>query len=178
MALRRRTLLAWSAALPLAAPLRAQTLAEARLKARLALTLARYTQWPAAPAASAPADPLVLCLVQRSEAIAMAFGELAGQTAAGRPVRVLTTPPPAAAGCHVLFVQEGTERGAAGLLAAAGNAAVLTVGDGDGFAARGGMVELVNVNDALRLDVNLRALRAAQLELSSRVLQLARQVRE
>lgn len=177
MPLRRRTLLAWSAALPLAAPLRAQTLAEARLKARLALTLARYTQWPAA-AASAPADPLVLCVIQRSEAIVQAFGELAGQTAGGRPVRVLTTPPPAASGCHVLFVQDGTERGAAALVAAATGAAVLTVGDGDGFAARGGMVELVNVNDALRLDINLRALRAAQLELSSRVLQLARQVRE
>ncbi len=177
MAWRRRTLLACAAALPLARAARAQTLNEARVKARLALTLARYTQWPAGSFAPG-GDALVLCVAQRSETLALAFGELAGQTVAGRTVRVLTSPPPAAAGCHLLYVQDGAERDAAALLAAARGAPLLTVGDADGFAARGGMVELVNVNDAMRLDVNLRALRAAQLELSSRVLQLARQVRE
>ncbi|WP_128001007.1 YfiR family protein [Piscinibacter defluvii] len=177
MAWRRRSLLACAAALPLGMAARAQTLDEARVKARLTLTLARYTQWPAA-SAGAGSDALVLCVAQRSDVLALAFGELAGQAVAGRPVRVLTSPPPAAAGCHVLFVQDGAERDAAALLAAARGTPVLTVGDGDGFVARGGMVELVNVNDAMRLDVNLRALRSARLELSSRVLQLARQVRE
>ena len=46
------------------------------------------------------------------------------------------------------------------------------------IASHGGMVELVNVNDALRFDVNLKALRGAHLGLSSQVLKLARQVRE
>ena len=40
------------------------------------------------------------------------------------------------------------------------------------------MVELVDDNDSIRLDVNLRALRASLLDLSSQVLKLARQVRE
>lgn len=177
MAWRRRTLLGVAAAAVLAPELRAQTIDEARVKARLTLTLARYTQWPAG-AFAAPGDALVLCVAQRSELLARAFGELAAQTVAGRPVRVLTSPPPAAAGCHVLHVQDGAEGGAVALLAAARDASLLTVGDGDGFAARGGMVELANVNDAMRMDINLRALRAARLELSSRVLQLARRVRE
>ena len=55
---------------------------------------------------------------------------------------------------------------------------LLTISDTEGFAARGGMVELVDDNDSIRLDVNLRALRASQLGLSSQVLKLARQVRE
>lgn len=175
MRLTRRLLLA--AALLPAAPGWAQTLTEARVKARLALSLARFTQWPARVFAS-PSEPLQLCVLQRSEPLRMAFGELTGQTVAGRPVRVLLELPADAAACHLLFVHDWAERAGALPPAALARAPVLTIGDGDGFAARGGMVELVNVNDAIRLDVNLKALRAAQLELSSRVLQLARQVRE
>ena len=55
---------------------------------------------------------------------------------------------------------------------------VLTLGTVDGFIARGGMVEIVNGDDSLRFDVNLKTLRAAQLGVSSQVLRLARQVRE
>jgi hypothetical protein len=40
------------------------------------------------------------------------------------------------------------------------------------------MIEVVNVNDALRFDVNLAALRAAGLALNSQALKLARQVFE
>lgn len=159
-----------------AAP-RAQDLNEARVKARLALTLARFTQWPASAFAT-PQEPLQLCVLHRSEPVGAAFGELAGQTVAGRPVRVLAAPPATLAGCHVLFAHASAGAEAERALALAAGLPVLTVGDADGFAGRGGMVELVNLNDAIRLDVDLGTLRAARLELSSRVLQLARRVRE
>lgn len=154
----------------------AQTLNEARVKAKLALTLARFTQWPSKAFAS-PTDPLVLCVVHRSEPLIAAFVELGGQTVAGHPVKVTTSWPTEGA-CHALFVHESAERGGAQALGAATAQPVLTIGDSDGFSARGGMVELVNINDALRLDVNLKAIRSARLELSSQVLKLARQVRE
>jgi hypothetical protein len=40
------------------------------------------------------------------------------------------------------------------------------------------MVELVAVDDAIRFDIHMGALRRARLSLSSQVLKLARQVRE
>lgn len=166
-----------AATLWLVAAARAQSPTEARLKARLALTLARFTQWPAT-AFAAPGDPLTICLLHRDEALEEAFAELSGQTVAGHPVKVANNPDKTLAQCHVLFVHDPVERAAAGPLAALANVPVLTIGDGEGFSARGGMVELVNVNDALRLDVNLKALRTARLGLSSQVLKLARQVRE
>jgi hypothetical protein len=55
---------------------------------------------------------------------------------------------------------------------------VLTLGAVDGFLARGGMVELVVVDDALRFDVDLHALRDSGLVLSSHALKLARRVRD
>lgn len=177
MQLSRRFLLA-TALFVLGAAARAQSPADARVKARLALTLARFTQWPAA-AFAAPNDPVVMCLMHRDATLAEAFAELTGQTVAGRPVRVVGAAEKAVAGCHVLFVHGSVDRAAAGAIAAAAaSTPLLTISDSEGFAARGGMVELVNDNDSIRLDVNLKALRASQLGLSSQVLKLARQVRE
>jgi hypothetical protein len=159
---------------------RAQSPSEARVKARLALALVRFTQWPNA-AFAGPAEPLVMCVASRSAVVAEAFTELAGQTAAGRPIRIVQTTDKSHGGCHVLFLHDSVELNAAmssSILASLGALPVLTIGDAEGFSARGGMVELVNVNDTTRLDVNLKTLRAAQLSLSSQVLKLARQVRE
>lgn len=158
-------------------PARAQSPSDARVKARLALTLSRFTQWPASAFAT-PSEPLAICVLHRSEPLFEAFGELTGQMAGGRAVRVSSNPDKIAGACHVLFIHESADRASNAVLLAAAAQPLLTIGDSEGFAARGGMVELVNVNDTLRLDVNLKALRAAQLALSSQVLKLARQVRE
>jgi hypothetical protein len=141
------------------------------------LTLARFTQWPAS-AFSSPSDPLQLCLLHRSPQIAEAFAELEAQTVAGRAVRVKGNPDKVASNCHVVFIHESAELAGLGLGSAYGATPILTVGDSAGFSSRNGMVELVNVDDATRLDVNLKALHAAQLGLSSQVLKLARQIRE
>lgn len=151
----------------------AQAPAEARLKARLALTLARFTQWPSGSFAS-PGEPLLLCALHHSETVQVAFAELTGQTVNGHPVRVVDGSAPA--GCHVLFVHESAWR--AGLPLPIPSTPTLTIGDAEGFASRGGMIELVNFNDALRFDVHLGLLRGAQLDLSSRALQLARRVKD
>lgn len=172
----RRTFIA-AALLWQAGRAQAQSPNDARVKARLALSLARFTQWPATSFAAAT-DPLWLCSLHLNELMAEAFAELGGQTAASRLVKVSNNPEKVPAVCHVLFVHESAGSAITAALAAVAASPVLTIGDSEGFAARGGMVELVNVNDAIRLDVNLKALRAAQLGLSSQVLKLARQVRE
>jgi len=150
---------------------------EAGLKAKLTYNLARFAQWPASTFSS-PNDPLVICVAHASEAVAAAFTELEGQPVAGHRINVVLRPEGAIRPCQVLFVQDMGARGGPQWPAFAAGAAALTIGDSEGFAARGGMVELVNVNDTMRFDVNLKNLRSAQIGLSSQVLKLARQVRE
>jgi hypothetical protein len=179
MRLTRRTLLT-SALFACGLGARAQSPSDARVKARLALALARFTQWPST-AFAGPTEPLVMCVVSRSDVLAEAFTELAGQTVAGRPIKIVQMPDKSFGGCHVLFLHDAAERSAAAsapILSSLVASPVLTIGDAEGFSSRGGMVELVNINDTMRLDVNLKSLRAAQLSLSSQVLKLARQVRE
>jgi hypothetical protein len=81
-------------------------------------------------------------------------------------------------GCRLVFFGAANERGLSAALATVAGQPVLTLGDLDGFAARGGMVGLAVVDDALRFDVNLRAMRAAGMGLAAPVLKLARRVIE
>lgn len=145
---------------------------DAAAKARFAVTLARFVQWPA----GSEHAPLRLCVLQNSVGLARAFQGQDGLTVGARHVAVVLQPA-AVSACDLLFVDDSGARAAAHLLADAAGRPVLTLGAVDGFLAQGGMVELVNVDDALRFDVDLPALRRSGLGLSSQVLRLARRVR-
>ena len=147
---------------------------DAMAKAKFATTLARFVTWPAAPSSGA----MRLCVLHQSPAIAAAFAAYDGGTVLGRKLEVVSNPAPSSTGCDLLFVDSSLQRGALRGVDAAGEPPTLTVGAVDGFISRGGMVEIVNVNDTLRFDVNLPALRRAGLSLNSQALKLARQVRE
>jgi YfiR/HmsC-like len=149
---------------------------DASAKARFTVTLARFVQWPSGTFAS-DAAPLRLCVLHSSPMVGAAFARYAGEPVAGHPVNIVSTPGPRS-GCDLLFVDASAARAGAEAVGQAASAPVLTVGAVDGFLSQGGMVELANVNDALRFDVNLKAVRAARLDISSHALRLARQVRE
>jgi hypothetical protein len=142
----------------------------ATLMAKLTLGLTRFAQWPAGAG-----DALRLCVAERDPAVAEAFAGTDGQVINGRRIQVIKSPP--AGGCQVLFVHASAER-VPDLIRAVSTSPVLIVGNADGTLALGGMVEFVPVNDSIRFDVNMAAVRRAQLTLSSQVLKLARQVRE
>jgi hypothetical protein len=159
------------------APVRAQAPGnEAEAKVRFTLTLARFVQWPGG--AAPERATLRLCLVHHSPALAAAFAGRQGSAVTGRTLELLGAEAVKSGACDLLFVDASAGGGVAEALAAVANQPVLTLGTADGFVARGGMVELVNVDDALRFDVNLKAVRTARLGLSSQALKLARRVQE
>jgi hypothetical protein len=144
---------------------------EAVAKARFTITIARFVQWPTAEAA-----PLRICTLHNSPALGAAFAALEGQRVAGQPIIVAQNPRDLA-GCSLLFIDGSAAHGSASAIAAAAGLQMLTVGAVDGFLSSGGMIELANVNDTLRFDINLKSVRSARLELSSQVLDLARRIR-
>jgi hypothetical protein len=167
-------LAAWLAAWPAAAP--AQGIgSDATAKARVAATFMRFVQWPAQAFAD-DATPLRLCVMHDSAAVAAAFAAHDGSALANRRLAVQMNPAPGAPHCHVIFIDDSARSGTAGPARHAGSG-TLTIGTSDGFLAAGGMVELVNVNDRYRFDIDLQVLREAGLTVSPGVLKLARQVR-
>lgn len=152
----------------------AATQGDLAVKVRLTLSLARFTQWPSESAAG---EPVRLCVLHKAPEVLEAFRAQQAQALNGRRLLVSDAAGPDGAACQVLFVH-ASGRPVAAWFEQTVRQSTLTVGDADGFLASGGMVELVAVNDAIRFDVNLAALRAARLTLSSQVLRLARRVRE
>lgn len=169
----RLALAAWLVLAGSAMPVSAQGAAgDAAAKAKFVVTFARFVRWPSTAFAGSDSR-LRLCVEHASPAVGEAFAAHEGMAVSGR-VLTISAPPADLSGCHLLFVDASALRRTLPATAET----LLTLGAVDGFVARGGMVEIVNVDDSLRFDVNLRALRAAQLGLSSQVLRLARQVRE
>jgi hypothetical protein len=178
--LARALLLGWAALLWTggASPVHAQGAnGDAAAKAKFTVMLSRFVQWPSG-ALAADGAPLRLCVFHNSPTVGAAFSRHAGEVAAGRVVSVVANPAASPGPCNVVFVDASAPRHAAEAVAYPAGTPVLVVGAVDGFAVRGGMVELVNVDDALRFDVNVAALRGANLGLSSQVLKLARQLRD
>lgn len=172
----RRALLVAATSLLTSGSVRGQAMAEAHVKARVAFNLARFTQWPSQAFAEASA-PQLWCTAVRDGALAGALAALDGETVGGRPIKLLPPGAMPSSGCHVLYVDAQTQRQSGALLAEAERLPVLSIGDGEAF-SRYGIVGLVNVNDRIRFDINLARMRAAQLNISSQVLKLARRVHE
>ena len=157
----------------------------AALKAAFVLNFARYAEWPQTSFASAE-DPIDF-LVIGDEGVAEALEALAERAApvSGRPVRVRSVVAERAEEparllaelreVEVLFVgRDVSPTALSRLLRELAGAPLLTVGDVDGFAAAGGMLGLVPEQNRYVFDANPRAIAAAGVEVSARVLKLAR----
>jgi hypothetical protein len=160
----------WFVAVALvAAPALAQSPDDSQIKARVALAIARFAEIPD----QRQPGPLQLCLAVHGTPPKPLLA-LAGEKVGAHGVVVQVGPPFAA--CDVIYLHESYSEWRR--LLEEPRAPALTVGDVQGFLAAGGMVELVIDSDAVRFDVNLRALRLHRIRLPAQVLKLARQVRD
>ncbi len=75
--------------------------------------------------------------------------------------------------CQILFVSRSETRQLDLILENLKGRSILTVGDIEGFAKRGGMIQFVTKKNKIRLQINLEAAKAAGLTISSKLLRLA-----
>jgi len=150
---------------------------DAAAKAKLVATLARFVQWPPASFEN-DTSPLRLCVLTTSPTVERAFQSQHNTLVGTRTVRTVINPQAVAKNCHILFVDENGGFHMDRMLRSLSAEPAFTVGTQDGFVSDGGMVEIVHVDNALRFDVNLVALREAGLGVNPGVLKLARQVRQ
>ncbi len=75
--------------------------------------------------------------------------------------------------CQVLFVSQSEANQIGEILAAVRGRSTLIVGDANGFADRGGMIQFVTVENRIHLRINLAAAKAANLTISSKLLRPA-----
>ena len=155
----------------------AQSLSAPEIKGGFLFNFAQFVEWPAE---AVPAgDPLALCVVDDAAVSDALEQTIKGRTVAGHrlAVRRLKTGAPLPT-CHVLYVAGSDLKRALDVVETVQGAVVLTVGDAARFAQTGGMVELFLEGGRMRFAVNVDALQRARVRLSSRVLGLARIVKD
>ncbi|MEO7767255.1 MAG: YfiR family protein, partial [Ferruginibacter sp.] len=75
--------------------------------------------------------------------------------------------------CHILFIAQKETVEIQNVLEYVNNRSTLTVGDAANFTTIGGMIAFITVHNKIRFQVNVKATKAAELVISSKLLRLA-----
>ena len=141
---------------------------EYEIKAAFIYQIAKFVEWPQSSA------PLRLCVIGGNP-----FGA-ALESIRGKPVNerktevVLLDLGADVHECSVLFIAATAERHLERIVAVTRGAGILTMGDTEGFAKRGAMVNFYLENGKVRFEINLDVARQGGLKISSKLLSLAR----
>ena len=143
------------------------------MKAAFLLNFARFVEWPAAAFAVA-ADPLVLCIFGKDP-----FGDTLDQIVSRKTINARRlairriSDPGAVRSCHVLFIAASQARRFGEIADTVAGSSVLAVGESEGFAERGGMINFVVEDNRVRFEINPSTAARSRLRISSKLLQLA-----
>lgn len=148
------------------------TATEQEVKAAYLFNFTKFVEWPDGTFAS-PSGPLQICVFGQDPFGRLLDGVIQGQQvegkslAAARPERIADL-----RSCHVLFVSR-SERGRLGeILASVRGSSVLTVGEGEEFLEKGGMIAFVRQGPKVRFHIEKKAAEQAPFKISSRLMAL------
>ena len=168
-------LVAASLMLGFAPALWAQSASEPVLKAAFLYNFAKFAEWPGD---AAPVDPLTIC-VHGDAAIADALDEtVKGRTVDGRKTAVVRVKPDGFRACHVLYLAGLSPKRGQEIVDELKGAPVLTVSDREQFARSGGIAALFVEQGRMRFAINVEAAQRCRLRISSRLLSLAKIVKD
>jgi hypothetical protein len=159
----------------LIAPLQAAapSQSEYALKSVFLYNFCRFIDWPDSAFAS-PNEPLIIGIIGDDP-----FGSLLNETVKGkkyhnRPIRIDHFRSPGdIRRVHLLFVSHVNAGRLDPILAAVAGKSVVTVSETEDFLNRGGMITLTAEQNRVRLRINVAALHAANLAVSSKLLRVA-----
>ena len=155
----------------------AQTpMSESQVKAMFVYNFLKFVEWPSDTSLRA-GDPFVVLIIGESATADATERFLESKTIGERPLVVRRIKwDQSLAGGRAAFVVERDARKLHRVLDAAAAAGVLTIGEGDAFTTRGGVIGLLVADRKVRFDVDTSAAQKAGLRVSSKLLALTRVV--
>ena len=164
-------LLFWILAVPPGSGAQAKTAAEYELRAAFVYNFAKFVEWPAESFDNS-GSPIQVCIAGDA-LVAEAFQNVLGSKTVNKRellVRRLTKTPELRT-CQILY-DAGDAKGVP-LADSAATADVLSVGESEEFAARGGMIRLLRQGDRLRFLIYRENVERSHLKVSSKLLALS-----
>jgi hypothetical protein len=158
----------------IAAAAEAPSVKEHELKAAYIYNFAKFTTWPAT-SFSGPAAPLVVGIAGNERVATALANQVRSRTVNGHSIEVRSLAAnQGVADLHILYAAD--DASLASLQRAFTTPGLLTIGETERFAARGGMIRFVIDGNHLQFEINSAAAKRADLSLSSQLLMLARAV--
>jgi hypothetical protein len=155
----------------LGATVGAQTTGEYQVKAAFLLNFAKFVQWPPQTFKSS-GDSISICVLGPNPFGSSLDEAVDGKSIDGRKFAVRQVADvQQAGGCQILFIASSQKKHSTE--AAVATAGVLTVGESDGFAARGGVIGFKLEGGRVRIEINVDAADRRKLRISSKLLSLA-----
>ncbi len=144
------------------------------LKAAFLYNFARLVDWPDNSLQTTD-EPFTLCLIGK-DPFAQALRPIRNKKVRGHPLNIKRNISlDQIQQCHMLFISRSEQDRLQEILQAAAAYPILTVSELADFAEHNGHIRLfLNNDEKLSLEVNLNAIRAQDLTISSRILSLAR----
>jgi YfiR/HmsC-like len=144
---------------------------EYQVKAVFLFNFAQFVTWPSP---ESPDAPLVIGILGDDP-----FGSYLDETVRGEKVnnRLLTIQRfrrgSEARNCNILFISQSERDRVPQILSSCKGRNVLTVSDIDGFTDLGGMIQFFTEKNKVRMRINLNAVKATNLKVSSKLLRVA-----
>ncbi len=144
---------------------------EYKLKAALIYKLTRFVEWPGE---NRQRTEFGICILGRDD-FGSAVDALESRSVQGLPIRIrrLVQSEAVDSRCQILFVSESKRPFLRSILASLEERPILTIGDLDGFAEKGGMIEFVRGRQRIGFRINLRQASRAGLEIAAPLLELS-----
>lgn len=162
----------------LSATLLAQSYNEAEVKAAFLFHFAHYVEYPSG-AFENDRSPFVIGVLGKSAVTEVLQKVVRGKNANGRSIVVRQLDmDKELRRCHILFISKDEADKLPSVLQILADAPVLTVGESANFASKGGIIGFFTEQNRVRFEINPDSARRAHLTISSKLLSLARIVRE
>ena len=146
---------------------------ESEIKAFYLYNFIKFITWP-----SEPSDADINICIAGDNPFSSLTEKLNSLKARKRKIQLVSAADIALSECSVMFLSESESNFYEELLASLAGKPVLTISDIGGFIEHGGMIGFIKVGNVVRFEINLKSARAAGLEMSAKLLELASRVEQ
>jgi hypothetical protein len=154
-----------------------QVIDEYQVKAAFLYNFAKFVEWPP-EAFKTPKDPILVCVLGHNPFGKALEEAIHGKSIAGRAFAYRQVSDAESAGaCQILFVVSAESKHFRSLLDNLKPMGILTVGEAQGFASDGGVINFKLDDGRVHFEINVDAAEHAQLHISAKLLSLAQIVK-
>jgi hypothetical protein len=151
----------------------AQESIEHKVKAAFIHKFIMFTTWPSS-AFDSSNSPVVIGVLGESP-IWSGLKDLEAKPVMGRSLKIVkVNEPKHEQKCHIIFFSKEKINEAKSFLQKMDRSAILTIGESDGFAEIGGMINFIIVRGKLRFEINVAEVNRSGIKLSSKLLRLGK----